>query len=112
MDVGNRPGKQFIDHERVRDERQDRDALRARIDPNFIKTLVGVHNKAYGSRVYTMLIIVDSSVVVIGSQNWSALGVAQSRDASVVIHNAEAAKHWEHIFNYDWQHMADFASLD
>ena len=73
------------------------------IDPKFIKTQVGVHNKG---------IIVDSSVVVVGSQNWSAQGVAQNRDASVIIHNAEAAKYWEQIFNHDWQHMADFASMD
>jgi hypothetical protein len=32
------------------------------IDPKFIKTQAGVHNKG---------IIVDSSVVVVGSQNWS-----------------------------------------
>jgi hypothetical protein len=73
------------------------------INPKFIKTQAGVHNKG---------IIVDSSVVVVGSQNWSAEGVAQNRDASVIIHNAEAAKYWEQIFNHDWQNMADFASLD
>jgi hypothetical protein len=41
--------------------------------------------------------IVHSSVVVVGSQNWSAQGVAQNRDASVIIHSAEAAKYWEQI---------------
>ncbi len=50
-------------------------------------------------------------MVVAGSQNWSAQGVAQNRDASVIIHNAEAAKYWEQIFNHDWLNMADFASL-
>jgi phosphatidylserine/phosphatidylglycerophosphate/cardiolipin synthase-like enzyme len=73
------------------------------IDPKFIKTQAGVHNKG---------IIVDSSVVAVGSQNWSAQGVAQNRDASVIIHNAEAAKYWEQIFNHDWLNMADFAGLD
>jgi len=73
------------------------------IDPKFIKTQAGVHNKG---------IIVDSSVVVVGSQNWSPQGVSRNRDASVIIHDADAAKYWEQIFNHDWQNMADFVSLD
>jgi phosphatidylserine/phosphatidylglycerophosphate/cardiolipin synthase-like enzyme len=56
--------------------------------------------------------IVDSSVVVVGGQNWSPQGVAQNRDASLIIHNAAAAKYWEQIFNHDWTSMADFASQD
>jgi hypothetical protein len=73
------------------------------IDPKFIKIQNGVHNKG---------MIVDSSVVVVGSQNWSPQGVAQNRDASLIIHNAAAAKYWEQIFNHDWTNMADFASQD
>src|SRR5262249_9721889 len=73
------------------------------IDPKFIKIQAGVHNKG---------MIVDSSVVVVGSQNWSAQGVAQNRDATVIIHNAEAAKYWGGIFDHDWKNMADFTSAD
>jgi len=73
------------------------------IDPKFIKIQAGVHNKG---------IIVDSSVVVVGSQNWSAQGVARNRDASVIIHNADAAKYWGKIFDHDWKNMADFRSQD
>jgi len=71
------------------------------IDPKFIKIQNGVHNKG---------IIVDSAVVVVGSQNWSPQGVSQNRDASVIIHNAAAAKYWGDIFDHDWKNMADFAS--
>jgi phosphatidylserine/phosphatidylglycerophosphate/cardiolipin synthase-like enzyme len=51
-------------------------------------------------------IIVDSKVVAIGSQNWSPPGVTTNRDATLIIHNPEAAQYWESIYLHDWANMA------
>jgi phosphatidylserine/phosphatidylglycerophosphate/cardiolipin synthase-like enzyme len=69
----------------------------AGIDGNLIRIQNNLHNKG---------IVVDSSVVAVGSQNWSPPGVTTNRDASLVIFNAEAARYWESIFLHDWAHMA------
>lgn len=69
----------------------------AGIDGNLIRIQNNLHNKG---------IVVDSSVVAVGSQNWSPPGVTTNRDASLVIFNAEAAQYWESIFLHDWAHMA------
>ncbi len=73
------------------------------IPPELIKIQVNVHNKG---------IVVDSSTVVVGSQNWSPQGVSTNRDASVIIHNSEAAQYWERIFDHDWKNMTEAGSLD
>ena len=69
----------------------------AGIDSSLIRIQTNLHNKG---------IVVDSSVVAIGSQNWSPPGVTTNRDASLVIENAEAAQYWEAIFLHDWTNMA------
>jgi hypothetical protein len=69
----------------------------AGIDGNLIRIQNNLHNKG---------IVVDSSVVAVGSQNWSPPGVTTNRDASLVIFNADAAQYWESIFLHDWAHMA------
>ncbi len=69
----------------------------AGIDASLVRIQANLHNKG---------IIVDSRVVCIGSQNWSAPGVTTNRDASLVIFNADAAQYWEAIFLHDWSHMA------
>jgi hypothetical protein len=69
----------------------------AGIDGNLIRIQQNLHNKG---------IVVDSSVVAVGSQNWSPPGVTTNRDASLVIFNADAAQYWESIFLHDWAHMA------
>jgi hypothetical protein len=69
----------------------------AGIDGNLIRIQNNLHNKG---------IVVDSSVVAVGSQNWSPPGVTTNRDASLVIFNAEAAQYWESIFLHDWTNMA------
>ena len=56
-----------------------------------------VHNKG---------IVVDSQIVVVSSQNWSALGTGDNRDAGLIIYNAEAARYFEEIFLHDWVNMA------
>jgi phosphatidylserine/phosphatidylglycerophosphate/cardiolipin synthase-like enzyme len=69
----------------------------AGINNSVIRIQNNLHNKG---------IIIDSEVVVVGSQNWSPPGVTTNRDASLIIRNAEAAQYWERIFLYDWAHMA------
>ena len=77
---------------------QDRGIL-----PKYIKIQENVHNKG---------IIVDSTVVVVGSQNWSGQGVRRNRDASVIINNAAAAQYWGQIFDHDWENMAIYGGFD
>jgi len=67
------------------------------VDLASVRLQNGVHNKG---------IVVDSSVVMLGSQNWSGDGVIRNRDASVIVFNAEAAAYYESIFLHDWTHMA------
>lgn len=56
-----------------------------------------VHNKG---------IVVDSSAVLVSSQNWSSAGVLQNRDAGLIIHHAGIAQYFEAIFQQDWDHRA------
>jgi hypothetical protein len=67
------------------------------IDNSVIRIQNNLHNKG---------IIVDSSVVAVGSQNWSAPGVSTNRDATLVIFNEAAAQYWEQIFLHDWTTMS------
>ena len=69
----------------------------AGIDASLVRIQNNLHNKG---------IVVDSSAVAVGSQNWSPPGVTTNRDASLVIFNAEAAQYWEAIFLHDWTSMA------
>ena len=86
-------------------ETQDKvELLQARgIPQSCIKIQQNVHNKG---------IIVDSSFVVVGSQNWSGQGVSLNRDASLIIRNEKAARYWGDIFDHDWQYMVEAGGLD
>jgi len=69
----------------------------AGVDLASVRIQTGVHNKG---------VVVDSSVVMLGSQNWSGDGVIRNRDASLIIYNADAAQYYEQIFLHDWTNMA------
>jgi phosphatidylserine/phosphatidylglycerophosphate/cardiolipin synthase-like enzyme len=56
-----------------------------------------VHNKG---------MVIDSQIAVVSSQNWSALGTGENRDAGLIIYNADAASYFERIFLHDWVNMA------
>jgi PLD-like domain len=78
----------------------------AGLDMSVVRIQNGVHNKGF---------VVDSSVVAIGSQNWSGDGVLRNRDASLIIYYADAAQYYEQIFSYDWltfakQHLSSEVS--
>jgi len=55
--------------------------------------------------------VVDSSTVVVSSQNWSSEGTGANRDAGLIIYNSEAAKYFEGIFLHDWVNMAAAKAL-
>jgi hypothetical protein len=57
-------------------------------------------------RVHNKGIVVDSSIAVISSQNWSSQGTGGNRDAGLIIYDEEAAQYLEEIFLHDWINMA------
>src|SRR5262249_19164228 len=69
----------------------------AGLDTSLVRIQNGVHNKGF---------VVDSSVIALGSQNWSGDGVLNNRDASLIIWHESAAKYFEEIFGYDWDTFA------
>jgi phosphatidylserine/phosphatidylglycerophosphate/cardiolipin synthase-like enzyme len=56
-----------------------------------------VHNKG---------IMVDSKVVMVSSQNWSADGVLRNRDAGLIIVQPDITAYFEAIFIEDWVNRA------
>jgi Ferritin-like/PLD-like domain len=70
----------------------------AGIPGSVVKIQTGVHNKG---------IVVDSSVVALGSQNWSNDGALFNRDASLIISDANVAQYYEQVFLHDWENMAE-----
>jgi phosphatidylserine/phosphatidylglycerophosphate/cardiolipin synthase-like enzyme len=71
--------------------------VNAGIPATALRRQAHVHNKG---------IVVDSSVVMVSSQNWSADGTLRNRDAGLIIFNAEAATYFEEIFLHDWDNLA------
>src|SRR5688572_12068884 len=58
-------------------------------------------------RVHNKGLVVDSKTVLVSSQNWSAQGVLQNRDAGVIIGHAGIAQYFEANFLQDWADRAD-----
>ncbi len=58
-------------------------------------------------RVHNKGIVVDSSAVLVSSQNWSADGVLRNRDAGLILYNADIAEYFERIFIDDWTNRAN-----
>jgi hypothetical protein len=59
----------------------------------------------FQNRVHNKGIVVDSKIVMVSSQNWSADGTLRNRDAGLIIHSAEAAQYFEEIFLNDWGNL-------
>lgn len=51
---------------------------------------------------HTKGIVVDGKRVLVGSHNWSSLGVTLNRDASLIFDDAEAAQYFADVFEIDW----------
>jgi phosphatidylserine/phosphatidylglycerophosphate/cardiolipin synthase-like enzyme len=56
-----------------------------------------VHNKGF---------VIDSSICVVSSQNFSPDGVQFNRDAGVIIESAPVAQYFENVFLADWNNKA------
>ena len=50
--------------------------------------------------------IIDSSIAMLGSHNWTNTGVLYNRDASLIVHHAAVAEYYEKIFEFDWNNLA------
>jgi phosphatidylserine/phosphatidylglycerophosphate/cardiolipin synthase-like enzyme/V8-like Glu-specific endopeptidase len=55
------------------------------------------------SNTHTKGIIVDGEQVLIGSHNWSSLGVTLNRDASLIFDDEEVAQYYTEAFEIDWE---------
>ncbi len=65
----------------------------AGLDLSGVRIQNNVHNKG---------IVVDSSAVLVSSQNWSSAGVLHNRDAGLIIFDPQVAAYFEQIFIHDW----------
>jgi phosphatidylserine/phosphatidylglycerophosphate/cardiolipin synthase-like enzyme len=52
---------------------------------------------------HTKGIVVDGKRVLLGSHNWSSLGVTLNRDASLIFEDEEIAQYYLEAFEIDWQ---------
>jgi phosphatidylserine/phosphatidylglycerophosphate/cardiolipin synthase-like enzyme len=55
------------------------------------------------SNTHTKGVIVDGKQVLIGSHNWSSLGVTLNRDASLIFDDEEVAEYYTQAFEIDWE---------
>ena len=51
-------------------------------------------------------VIVDKSIVMFGSHNWSNEGVKTNRDASLIFKDKEIAEYLAQVYDYDWNRLA------
>ncbi len=51
-------------------------------------------------------VIVDGTVVMFGSHNWSNEGVKTNRDASLIFNDKEIAEYLAQVYDYDWSRLA------
>ena len=66
-------------------------------DTSVIRLQQNVHNKG---------VVVDSSVAMLGSHNWSSDGTLRNRDASLIFFHSGIALYYEKIFLHDWIRLA------
>jgi phosphatidylserine/phosphatidylglycerophosphate/cardiolipin synthase-like enzyme len=57
------------------------------------------------SAVHNKGIIVDGRMTVVGSQNWSSDGTQINRDASLIFDDAEVARYYNDVFQFDWTNL-------
>ncbi len=81
------------------DARKNLEALKEfGFDPDDIKVQKNCHTKG---------IVIDRKAVLIGSQNWSNLGVSDNRDASLLVRDEALAGYYGKIFDHDWSNLAE-----
>lgn len=57
-------------------------------------------------RCHTKGIIVDQEEVLLGSHNLTNSGALYNRDASLLVRDAEVARYFQGLFEYDWETLA------
>jgi phosphatidylserine/phosphatidylglycerophosphate/cardiolipin synthase-like enzyme len=67
------------------------------LDPASVRYQVNSHTKG---------LIIDRKEVLLGSQNWSQLGVTLNRDASLLFEDTALAQYFAQIFDHDWNVLA------
>jgi hypothetical protein len=60
----------------------------------------------FQSACHNKCVIVDKSVVMFGSHNWSNEGVKTNRDASLIFNDKEIAEYLADVYDYDWNRLA------
>ncbi|HEX6731236.1 MAG TPA: phospholipase D-like domain-containing protein, partial [Pyrinomonadaceae bacterium] len=55
------------------------------------------------TKTHTKGIIIDGRCVLLGSHNWSSLGVTLNRDASLIFDDEDVAQYYAEAFQVDWQ---------
>jgi len=68
---------------------------------------VGKDDVRFFSTCHTKGMIIDSDVVLLGSQNWTAAGTGPNRDASLVVWGREANAYFEKAFEFDWKERGE-----
>ena len=68
-----------------------------------VRRLPGVHTKG---------IVADGKRVLIGSQNWSSLGVTLNRDASLLFDDEDIAQYFLRAFDIDWDRASELSQLE
>jgi phosphatidylserine/phosphatidylglycerophosphate/cardiolipin synthase-like enzyme len=63
-------------------------------------------NIAFQASVHNKGFVIDSNIVVVSSQNFSAEGVRENRDAGVIIESPAVARYFEQVFLSDWNTRA------
>ncbi|HET6890547.1 MAG TPA: phospholipase D-like domain-containing protein [Pyrinomonadaceae bacterium] len=59
------------------------------------------------SNTHTKGLIVDGKRVLVGSHNWSGLGVTLNRDASLIFDDEEVAQYYTEAFEIDWERASE-----
>lgn len=58
------------------------------------------------SGCHTKGLIIDDEILVLGSHNWTGQGATENRDASLIVHDADAVAYFAQLFEHDWDHLA------
>lgn len=58
-------------------------------------------------KTHTKGLIVDGKKVLLGSHNWSSLGVTLNRDASLIFDDEEVAQYYAEAFELDWDRASE-----
>ena len=64
------------------------------------------------ANTHTKGIVVDGRRVLVGSHNWSSLGVTLNRDASLIFDDRQAAEYFRDAFEIDWNRASELAIED